>query len=151
MPTTWRIVQTRYAETAFDGEGARLYGGRWNHPGTPIVYTASTRALALLELLVHLHSEALLGRWVQIPVTFEDKHVERLSPRQLPEDWRSGMAVGTRDIGTGWAKSGKSLVLAVPSVIVPAEMNYLINPRHPDAGKLRVGKAEPVEIDPRLG
>jgi RES domain-containing protein len=150
MLTAWRIVQKRFADSAFDGEGARLYGGRWNHPGTPMVYTAATRSLALLELLVHLNSHEFLNLWVFIPVTFEEKFVEHLNPRRLPKDWRAGAATATRDIGTGWVGANTSLVLEVPSVIVPAEMNYLINPRHPDSGRLRIGKAEPVEIDPRL-
>lgn len=148
----WRIVQAHLAEYAFNGEGARLYGGRWNHPGTAVVYTAETKSLALLELLVHVSAQQLLRAYVCIRVDFENALIKQINPRDLPKGWRNYPASSaTRDIGSEWVASGPSAVLAVPSVIVPEEWNYLLNPAHPEFRRVRIGRAEKIEIDPRLG
>jgi len=70
MMTAWRIVPEQWAATAFDGEGARLHGGRWNSPGKPAVYLADTRALAALEVLVHLNPAMAALRYQMIEVSF---------------------------------------------------------------------------------
>ena len=57
----WRIVQMRFADRAFEGERARLFGGRWNRRGTPIIYTAESLSLATLEILVNLDSATTLA------------------------------------------------------------------------------------------
>lgn len=148
----WRIVQAHLAGSAFSGEGARLYGGRWNHPGTAVVYTAATKSLALLELLVHISAQQLLRAYVCIPVKFDDAMVKQLNAADLPKGWRNYPASNaTRDIGTAWATGGSSVVLAVPSVIVPEEWNYLLNPLHPEFRSVCIGRAEKIEMDPRLG
>jgi RES domain-containing protein len=82
----WRIVQTQHAERALSGEGARLYGGRWNHKGTPLVYTASSLALAALELLVHLETSQILEAYVGISVEFAEEQCHKLAPSRLPAD-----------------------------------------------------------------
>jgi RES domain-containing protein len=149
--TAWRIVQTQHAERALSGEGARLYGGRWNHKGTPLVYTASSLALAALELLVHLEIAQILEAYVGIAVEFAEEQCHTLAPSRLPADWASFPAPNaTREIGTQWARQGHSAVLAVPSVLVPVEMNFLFNPQHPDFVKLKVGKPTAFHFDPRL-
>ncbi len=147
----FRIAQRHLAPKAFEGEGARLYGGRWNHAGVPMVYTAATKSLAVLELLVHLNSYSLLGSHVCIPVDFASSLVIRLSRSELPAYWAEYPAAkGTRDIGSEWAESMESVVLEVPSAIVPDESNYLLNPRHREFRKLRIGNSEEFEIDARL-
>lgn len=147
----WRIVQAHLAGHAFSGEGARLYGGRWNHPGSAVVYTAATKSLALLELLVHISAQQLLRSYVCIPVEFDNAMVKQLNAADLPKGWRSYPASNvTRDIGTAWVASGVSVVLAVPSVIVPEEWNYILNPAHPEFSKVLVGRAQVIEIDARL-
>lgn len=150
--SAWRIVKARHADTAFDGEGARRYGGRWNSPGTALVYTASSRALAALELLVHLPSPALLGAFVCRRVDFKDTPVSCLDAAELPPDWRAEpVPASTQALGDAWARAGNAVVLQVPSAVVPAEANYLFNPAHPDFSKLVLGPAEPFAFDPRLG
>lgn len=141
--TGWRITQSRYADEgalgsgAFSGEGARRYGGRWNSRGTAVAYTAGSRSLALLEIIVHLESTRLLGQYVLIPVTFELRHVETLAEDTLPADWRAHPAPSsTQDLGDEWARSARSPVLRVPSVVVPAEPNYVLNPHHGDFAAL---------------
>jgi len=149
--TGWRIVQARRVRTAFDGEGARLYGGRWNHKGVAVVYTASSLSLAALEMLIHLPTPEVLQRYVTIPITFDDSLCIRLDPNSLPRNWRNNPALfSTRDIGTDWVNCSASVVLVVPSAVVPDEWNFLVNPKHPDFGKVSIGTPQPFKYDPRL-
>lgn len=147
----WRIVQSMYVASAFDGEGSRLGGGRWNSKGTSIVYTAESQALAVLELLVHLKSKDLPKQYRLIPVTFEAAQVRVLEPAMLPASWRRRpIPLATRVIGDEWAASERSVVLQVPSVVIPGENNYLLNVAHPDFSKLVIGKPQPYRFDSRL-
>lgn len=87
MLTVWRLVTARYADTAFSGEGARLYGGRWNRKGVAMVYTAGSQSLAMLEMLVQ--DQPLRARYVVIPAVLpKTVTVEHILPEQLPADWR---------------------------------------------------------------
>ena len=148
--TAWRICKRKHAKAAFTGEGARRFGGRWNNPGTAIVYTAQSQSLAALEMLVHLDSAELLSRYVLIPLEFDDSLVMRLE-RALPKDWRSEPPpAAVRAIGDEWIWSGASTVLQVPSVLLPAESNFLLNPRHAKFSQVRIGKPVPFQFDPRL-
>lgn len=149
--TAWRLVQARFATEAFSGEGARLYGGRWNHRGFRMVYTAGTLSLAALELLVHLEAPKRMAAYVQIPVQFEDTLCCTLERKALPPDWKAHPApASTRDIGTEWLQTAVSAVLAVPSVIVPDETLFLLNPQHPDFPAIHIGSPAPFQVDPRL-
>lgn len=153
--TAWRIIDGRHLgddpRTAFSGEGARLYGGRWNGRGTAVAYVASSRALALLEVLVHLASTRALLRYVLIPITFDASVVEELPEGALPEGWRTHPAPpATQAVGDAWVREERSPVLRVPSVLLPAEANYLVNPRHPAFGTLEVGAPEAFVPDERL-
>src|SRR5918997_70680 len=89
MATSWRIVKSRHAGSAFDGEGARLYGGRWNSPGTRMVYTSGSVSLAVLEVLVPLQEASLISSYSLISARFDDALVERLERSRLPDGWRS--------------------------------------------------------------
>jgi RES domain-containing protein len=148
----WRITSTRYAERAFDGEGARLYGGRWNHPGTAIVYTAQTLSLCALELFVHLEPELAPKGLVAIPAEIPaDVRMGSLEIADLPVDWRTYPAPDSlKDLGTAWARGDETVALSVPSSIIPHERNYLINPAHPDFSRIRILPAEPFAFDPRM-
>lgn len=150
MHTVWRITTTRFAATAFSGEGARLYGGRWNPKGFEMVYTAESRSLALLELMVQ--DAPLRARYVLIPVSLPDAvSVISIGVADLPPDWRRlDRRDALQDIGRDWLARGDSAVLAVPSAVVPAERNYLLNPRHPDFARVIIGKSEALETDFRL-
>ena len=151
MLTAWRIVKTRYAAQSFDGEGARLYGGRWSSRGTRIVYTSETIALAVLEVLVHLKESSILSSYSRCAVHFNESLVTKLDHRKLPANWREYPAPAELQlIGDSWVTNGASVVLEVPSVIVESESNYLINPSHPDFTSLKMGKLEPFEFDWRL-
>ena len=149
--SAWRITKQEHTATAFSGEGARLYGGRWNSPGVSLVYTAQSRALAALEMLVHLESPALLKKYLLFEVSFDSSYVQQLSLDDLPTDWRSDPPPSsTQAIGDAWATSLASPVMLVPSVLIPGESNFLLNPRHSQFPELRIGDPVPFEFDPRL-
>ena len=141
MEIAWRIVQAQVADRAFNGEGARRYGGRWNSKGVAVVYTSGSISLAILEVVVHIPAYDLLEQYVFIPVEFDRKLVRTLKPKDLPENWnRDPSPQANKQIGDSWVQSNQSAVLEVPSAIVPTEKNYLINPAHPDFSKLNIGK-----------
>jgi RES domain-containing protein len=150
MPTAWRLLTARTADAAFSGEGARLYGGRWNRKGVPVVYTAGSQSLAMLELLVQ--DQPLRARYVMIPASLpRNLKIERITPDQLPADWRDLAArAQLQAIGTDWAKRRSSAVLAVPSAVIPAETNYLLNPLHPAFAKIEIGEPQDFITDLRL-
>lgn len=149
--TVWRITKRKHAKTAFSGESARLYGGRWNSPGVAVIYTAQSQSLAALEMLVHLDSSDLLDKYVVFAVQVEESLVEQVEASKLPRDWRADPPPPElRVIGDNWVAAGTSAVLAVPSALVPDESNFLINPRHRDFSKLRIGEPLAFRFDPRL-
>jgi RES domain-containing protein len=148
MPTAWRIVKVRHLATAFSGEGAAKAGGRWNSRGIPLVYTSSTKALAALENLVHLNPP-IIFKYVAIQIEFADAYIEKLSA--LPLDWRAEPPPSsTKHLGDAWVRAVTSAILAVPSVIIPTELNYLLNPAHPHFKKITFGQPEDFTFDPRL-
>ncbi len=150
MPQGWRITKEKHAKTAFTGEGAARTGGRWNSRGVAIVYTSSTRALAALESLVHLNPPVLFT-YVAVAAEFDQKLVEIIRPDRLPIDWQvEPPSSSTKAIGDDWVRRASAAVLAVPSVLVPEELNYLLNPRHPAFNRMRIGKAERFAFDSRL-
>ena len=138
--------------SAFDGEGAGIAGGRWNRIGIPMIYTADSLALAVLEITVHLSQEDLLQKfYFRSRVQFDSSLVNTLDPIEIPDDWDSlPPSESTQNIGTQWASSQKSVILKVPSTVVREEFNYLINPIHPKFKKLLIGNPEPVVFDPRI-
>lgn len=151
MGIAWRIVQAHVADRAFDGEGSRLYGGRWNSKGFAVVYTSGSISLAILEVLVHIPTYDILDEYVYIPVEFDQRFVYSLDPDELPANWdKDPSPQANKQIGDSWVESQRSLILEVPSAIVPTEINFLINPAHPDFGKLKIGKPEKFEFDPRF-
>lgn len=150
MRTVWRITTGRFAQSAFSGEGARLYGGRWNPKGWEVVYTAESQSLALLELMVQ--DDPLRAHYVLIPAQLPaDLPETRIDVDQLPDDWRT---IGVRDVlqakGLAWLEGGQAAVLNVPSAVVPAERNYLLNPRHPDFARIVIGEPQSLQTDTRL-
>lgn len=147
----FRIVKARHALEAFTGEGARRHGGRWNRPGTPMVYAAETRALAALESLVHFAGAERRIRFVTFEIEVPDALVHRVDVAKLPPDWRSGEpTAATQDLGSRWQESNASVALAVPSVLIPQEPCLLLNPAHPDARRVMISYPEAFEFDSRL-
>jgi RES domain-containing protein len=150
MLTVWRLLTARFAKSAFTGDGARLYGGRWNRKGVPLVYTAASQSLAMLEMLVQ--DEPLRARYVMIPARLpENMKIERITSDQLPVNWReAGAREHLQALGNDWVARGSSAVLGVPSVVIPDETNYLLNPAHPAFLKIQIGKPNEFVTDLRL-
>jgi RES domain-containing protein len=149
--SAWRFVKAKHADHAFAGEGARRFGGRWNSPGSPVVYTAGSISLALLELLAHLEDASILPSYVLFRANIHANLIETLEEAILPKNWRGSPApTSVKMLGDKWVQASRSAVLAVPSAISPAEKNYLINPAHPDFSKIKTSGPVDYEYDPRI-
>lgn len=145
---SYRVVKEKYLDSAFDGEGARLYGGRWNSKGVSVVYTSDSLALCSLEIFVHLPSYTLLADFVYMAVIFDS---ELVTDALLIDGWdERPISKVSQAIGDQWVKEGLSAVLRVPSVIMPDGHNYLIHINHPDFKKIKIGKPQPLAFDPRF-
>jgi RES domain-containing protein len=150
MPSSWRLTKTKHLSTAWDGEGAKKAGGRWNSVGVAVIYTSESLSLALVEILVHLTSE-ILPAYSALRVEFEESLVTALAPAALPANWRDSPAPPeTKAIGDTWVADLTSAVLRVPSVVVPDESNYVLNPSHPDFHRLAIGPPRSFPFDLRL-
>lgn len=150
MPSAWRLTKTKLLSGAWDGQGAKKSGGRWNSVGIAVVYTSSTLSLALVEVLVHLPS-GILPAYSAVRVDFDESMVAGIEPRALPGNWRDyPPPPETKAIGDRWVAEGSSLVLRVPSVIVPNEFNYILNPSHPAFADISIGEPMEFPFDPRL-
>jgi len=150
----YRVEREKYLSTTLEGIGAaRTEGYRWNSLDTYLVYTASSRALATLEVSVHLDlSEDLPNDryYVEIDIP-DDLSILELVETDLPNDWNSKPPILlTQYIGDGFVNSNEFAVLKVPSSIVPPEYNYLINPRHKDASKIKVISKKLMAFDKRI-
>ena len=146
----WRIARRAYALDRF-GIGAREDGGRWNRPGTGVIYAGGTIAIAALEKFVHL-AGVIPKDLVLVRVELPDDY-SALSPAvgDLPKDWdllQPGPA--SMDFGTRWARENRSLVLYVPSVLVPEERNAVINPGHSEFAGVKMTIERDFRFDPRM-
>ena len=151
MIAAYRIFKPRHAASAFTGEGARLYGGRFNTKGTAVVYTGGSVALAAFEMLVHLDSHGVLETYQMCRVEFDESLVLDLDPKHLPSDWRQDpVPASTQMLGDDWVTAGSSAVLRVPSAVVPQDSNYLLNPAHPDFARIVIHAAAKFTYDPRV-
>ncbi len=146
------MVKKKRADNAFDVEGARLYGGRWNSKGKSCIYLASTPSLALLEIMVHLDDYSLLSSYILCQITIPDTLLLELDHSSLPKNWKDDPAPpSTAQIGDEWLLEQSSLALYVPSTILPIENNILLNPEHPECTEvLKTIKEIDFSPDPRL-
>jgi RES domain-containing protein len=148
----WRICRKPYVDTALDGIGGMYTSGRWHTKGNPIVYTASSAALAALEVLVHVDPLTapadlrLLA--IELP---DDLTTEVIEPVTLPASWHSVPAPAElQALGSSWLTSGRTAALNVPSAVITVERNYLLNPRHPELQRVRILSDEAFSFDTRL-
>lgn len=139
------------AADAFSGEGARLYGGRWNPHGLRATYLSATRSLAALEVLVHQAERVPAGQFLFIEVRFPERFITTVTPDDLEADWRNYPPQNsTVTLGGNWLKARSSPVLRVPSITIPEESNYLLNPAHPRAEEIEIGDPRAFTFDPRF-
>jgi len=150
----YRLCKAGHA--ALDGEGARLWGGRWNSPGQPIVYTAASPSLAVLEVLVHLDLPAELIPDDMVLLTIkvpDDVALEPIADIHQGADSQTDTDTDTdtcRQAGDAFLEAGTALVLKVRSIVVPQETNLLLNVRHADMARVTVVASDPFAFDPRL-
>lgn len=147
----WRIYKAKFAGNAFTGDGARQFGGRFNSKGTPVVYLAGSMSLAVLEMLVHVQRAQLLDAYLCASATFDESFIRTVSASDLPLDWReSPPSPRSQSVGDEWVASRTSAVLRVPSVLIEAEWNYMLNPNHPDFSRIEIGRELPFAFPERL-
>lgn len=150
----WRVVLPHRADEALSGEGARRFGGRWNRPGQPAVYTATSPSLALLEWLANVDFADAPIAFVAIAYELpDDEPVTRYSPGDLPGSWRMyPVPEELRQVGVNWIDAGDTLALLVPSAVLPLseELNVVLNPDHPGMVRVVESHRETITLDPRL-
>jgi RES domain-containing protein len=146
----YRIAKCQYADD-LSGTGARLYGGRWNSEGRAMLYLASSISLAVLEVLVHLNPLIVPDNFCLTEIEVPDDSIALLDTVLLPNNWQDVSAPGMlRELGDDFLKKQQYLLMKVPSAVVPAEYNYVVNPQHPDAKKIQIIKKSHFSFDDRL-
>lgn len=146
----YRISAPEYVGD-ISGNGARLYGGRWNEKGVAVVYLASSRAMAMMELLVHLNPEDLQRQYVVAVFDVPDDKIMEVSLEELPQDWQSvGRKPYLHKITSRFITEGRYLMMQVPSVLVEEENNYILNPLHPDALNVKLVSQRIFSFDHRF-
>lgn len=146
----WRVVPAGHE--AFDGEGTRRFGSRWVPKGVGAVYTSATLSLAALELFVHTDPDLppadLQAISADIP---DDLTVHELALSDLPANWRDiPPPAPLQELGRSWIVAGAAAILSVPSIVIPTERNYVVNPMHAGFRRIQVGKAREFSFDPRI-
>lgn len=149
----WRLCREAYAEDPLGGRGGLFVSGRWHSRGRRVVYTAGSLALAALELLVHVDADLLPSDLVRLEIDVpDDLGVSRIGVDELPKSWRAYPApAALRKCGDRWLREASTPVLEVPSAVVPEESNWVLNPEHADARRIRVASIRAFTLDPRLG
>jgi RES domain-containing protein len=147
----WRICRKRYASEAWTGEGARLFGGRWNSRGVRVVYTSTSLALAAVETFVNLEPNLQPSDLVSIEGAFpESISMGRLDVRLLPGNWHEARDESLRRFGDEWIRAGKTLGLLVPSAAILGEQNLLLNPAYKQFSKITLREPVPFRFDARM-
>jgi RES domain-containing protein len=147
----WRIVKEKHAKSAFSGEGARIFEGRWNSAGVRMVYCSEHLSLATLEILVHTQPVTIRDKFRVFRVSWDEAIMSVIDLRKLPKGWNAQPpGLISKNIGDEWVHSSRSAVLVVPSVIVPLEKTFLLNPKHRDFGKIKIKDAGGFHLDTRL-
>ena len=148
--TVWRLASRGHA--ALDGEGPRLFGSRWTPRGLPAVFASATLSLAALERFVHTDPDLEPTDLVAVEIEIKANiRIESVADSGFPSNWREYPApVELTSIGERWLREAKTVALLVPSVVVPRERNFIINPEHGDFDKLTVAAPEPFSFDPRM-
>ena len=146
----YRISRPEFAQD-LSGEGARLYGGRWNKKGMRMLYTSESASLALLEILAHFPSGKVLMPLSLITISIESDLIFEPEVSLLPADWQAfPCPAACQNFGSGFLEEGKFAVARLPSVLMPKDFNYLINPEHKGISAMEILKIETFFPDNRL-
>jgi RES domain-containing protein len=152
LTRVYRILREPYSRNPLDGEGAYRFGGRWSSQGIRLAYTSGHLSLAMIEYFIHIDPDDPPKDLVVVAADVPD-HVSRVSiaMRVLSENWRQTPAPASlAAIGDAFVTGRKAAILIVPSVLAPSESNWLINPRHPEFGAIRVQPPETFHYDDRF-
>lgn len=151
MGSGWRIVLESEAAAAFSGEGSWRYGGRWNSANVRVIYVSEHQSTAALEVFVHNKPFSPNEKYKAFHLQWPDSLTEVFPEKKLPANWRiTPPSHETMEIGDHWVQEKRSVVLALPSAISPADTNFLLNPEHPDFKRIRISPPIDFEFDPRL-
>lgn len=145
----YRIVYGKFTDRLF----APGFSGRWNREGQFVVYTASNRSLASLENMVHKMGQGVLGAsFIMMVLELPDGlPMTTITRADLPQDWKLESSYQlTQPLGADWYDAGETLLLKVPSAVVPEEFNIVLNARHPDFTKVQIKEREPFRYDHRF-
>lgn len=147
----FRLSKQSYADS-LNGKGASISGGRWNNKGTSIIYTASNRALAMAEVLVHLSLSRLPENYLMLSIHIPDGiSIQRITGEELPHSWNTFPYPSIcQKVGDSFIKESKYCILQVPSAVVQGDFNYLLNPMHNEFKEITIAEREPFPLDNRL-
>ena len=148
----WRLANKDKVKSSLTGIGSKSTGGRWNHPGTPVVYCSESIALCLLELQTRVDLDLLPDNYMKIKLSLPDSSSIKEFPHknQLSKYLNPFHTQLSRDYGTKWAEDKETLILKVPSAVVPEQFNYILNPMHPEMNKVKIAESTKLYIDPRI-
>jgi RES domain-containing protein len=148
----FRICRKPFARTPLDGRGGLFASGRWHTPRRPVIYVSESLALASLEVLVHFEIDLVPADLIAMEILVPDSvRVASLPAAKLPRHWRRHPApTALQRLGNAWLDGMGTCVLRVPSAVIPSESNFLLNPRHADAGKIKVVRKFNFMFDERV-
>lgn len=148
----WRICSSRYRKKSISGEGARQVGGRWNYPGLPVVYTSESLSLCALEFFANVDRDLIPKDLIRVKIYVPEKSsLNIVEISQLPKNWKNFPSPSRlKKLGSKWLETKESLLLKVPSALIPEEYNFLINPLHKEFSKVEVVNIKPFNFDSRL-
>jgi len=146
----FHLGSKRYARQ-LTGDGARLFGGRWNEKGDPCIYTSGTRSLCILEYLANVAMEDLPSELEITVYELPDRFCKVIDRKELPDDWNEiPSPMSTKIFGSSLLTDQRTVCFAIPSVIVPAELNYILNPAATNFKELTILSTEPFVVDSRI-
>lgn len=146
----YRLFPGRFRASAFTGVGGLYAARRWNHKGTEMVYTSTSRALAAIEFFVNLEPNLAPDDLLMAEAMVPDSLVEELDCALLPSDWRALNNIVCRDLGSAFVLAGRSVALKVPSAVVEGDWNVLLNPRHSGFSQVQIAASKPFRYDERM-
>lgn len=147
--TTYRLSIAQYKDD-ISGTGAKLFGGRWNTPGIPVLYTTENISLAVLEILVRTDISLIPLHYYLLKIEVpENMGVTSINKAKLKKEWKADVGY-SQWIGNEFVKSGKSLILKIPSAIVDEEHNFIINTEHAEFKKVKITSSKKFSFDKRL-
>lgn len=147
----FRLTREMYAHS-LSGKGAALKGARWNSVGVELIYTAANRSLAMAEVAVHFTLATLPADYCMVTLYIPDTlPVSRISLKSLPENWNAfHYHPSTQTIGDKFVSENACSILKAPSAVTQGDFNFLLNPAHPDFGRIKIKKVEKFPFDKRI-